>query len=42
VIETVAEAPLGAADRAHDDDEPIYDLLDLGAVEYVKESQIQR
>jgi hypothetical protein len=42
VIETVEEAPLGATERTQDDDEPIYDLLDLGAVEYVKESQIQR
>lgn len=40
VIESVEESPLGAT--KHDDDETIYDLLDLGAVEYVKESQIQR
>ena len=40
VFESVEEAPLGA--EKNDDDETIYDLSDLGAVEYVKESQIQR
>ncbi|MCX5754016.1 MAG: hypothetical protein NTW97_10325, partial [Candidatus Krumholzibacteria bacterium] len=40
VFESVEEAPLGA--QKNNDDETIYDLLDLGAVEYVKESQIQR
>ncbi len=40
VFESLEEAPLGAENN--DDGETIYDLLDLGAVEYVKESQIQR
>ncbi|MFA4947532.1 MAG: hypothetical protein WC674_03365 [Candidatus Krumholzibacteriia bacterium] len=40
VFESVEEAPLGA--EKNDDDETIHDLLDLGAVEYVKESQIRR
>jgi hypothetical protein len=40
VFESVEETPLGA--KNNDDDETIYDLSDLGAVEYVKESQIQR
>jgi len=41
VFESVEEAPLGAQ-KKNDDDETIYDLSDLGAIEYVKESQIQR
>jgi hypothetical protein len=40
VFESAEEAPLGA--EKNDDNETIHDLLDLGAVEYVKESQIQR
>jgi uncharacterized phage infection (PIP) family protein YhgE len=40
IFESVEEAPLGA--EKNDDNETIYDLFDLGAVEYVKESQIQR
>ena len=40
VIESVEEVPLGA--EKNDDNETIHDLFDLGAVEYVKESQIQR
>jgi|WetSurMetagenome_2_1015567.scaffolds.fasta_scaffold03365_5 hypothetical protein len=38
VFESTQESPLGAVNE----DETIHDLFDLGAVEYVKESQIQR
>lgn len=39
VFESIEEAPPGAQKT---DEETIYDLFDLGAVEYVKENQIQR
>jgi hypothetical protein len=39
-IESVEETPPGA--ERNDGDDTVYDLADLGAVEYVKESQIQR
>lgn len=40
VFESAEEAPLGAGTGA--DDEPIYDLSDLGAVEYVEEAPLQK
>lgn len=40
VFESAEASPIGA--EKNDEDETIYDLFDLGAVEYAKESQIQR
>ena len=40
VFESAEESPLGAGTGA--DDGPIYDLLDLGAVEYVEEAPLQK
>ncbi|MGD1049152.1 MAG: methyl-accepting chemotaxis protein [Candidatus Krumholzibacteriaceae bacterium] len=40
VFESAEQAPLGAGTGA--DDEPIYDLFDLGAVEYVEEAPLQK
>ena len=40
VFESAEDSPLGAGPGA--DDEPIYDLSDLGAVEYVEEVPMQK
>jgi len=39
LTEAADEAPAGAAEN---DDDPVYDLFDLGAVEYCRENQMQR